>query len=191
MSNPTIDHWQVVKHILCSLKQTLSLGLSITHSLSQHLHSFSDVEWAGCTDDHKSSGGYVIYMGNNLISWSARKQCPISWSSRELKYHALLDATAEIIWLQTLFKERGVLVTNPPILWCDNIGATYLTANPIFHAPTKHIEIDFHFVHDHVSKKNLQVSSISTKDQIADNMMKALPHSQFLKLRNKLCRFPT
>lgn len=61
-----------------------------------------------------------------------------------------------------------------PCLWCDNLGATYLSANPVFHARTKHIEIDFYFVRERVAKKKLEIPFISSKDQIVDGFTKAL-----------------
>jgi len=79
-----------------------------------------------------------------------------------------------------------------PILWCDNIGATYLTANPLFHARTKHISIDYHFVRDQVSSQALNVHFISSKDQLADTFTKPLPTSKFTSLRDNLhvCDLP-
>jgi hypothetical protein len=75
---------------------------------------------------------------------------------------------------------------HPLTLWCDNVGATYLTANPIYHARTKHFETDVHFVQETVANGALVVKFISSKDQLADLFTKALPIARFLHLRNNL-----
>jgi hypothetical protein len=80
---PTEDHWTAVKHILRYLKHTLGIGLHIRRSRSTLVSAFSDVEWAGCSDDRKSTGGFVVFFGPNLISWSTKKQPTISRSSTE------------------------------------------------------------------------------------------------------------
>ena len=61
------------------------------------------------------------------------------------------------------------------ILWCDNLGATYLSVNLIFHACTKHVEVNYHFVRDRVAKKEIVVRFISSQDQLADVLTKPLP----------------
>ena len=71
-------------------------------------------------------------------------------------------------------------------MWCDNLGATYLSANPIFHARTKHIEIDYHFVQERVASKNLEIKFISTKDQVADGFTKILPVRQLNEFKRNL-----
>ena len=74
-----------------------------------------------------------------------------------------------------MLAELGVKVCRTSVLWCENLGATYLSANPVFHARAKHIEIDFHFVRERVMRKQLQVRFISSGDQLADGFTKALP----------------
>jgi hypothetical protein len=186
LQRPTINHWTAVKRILRYLKHTLFHGLFIRRQSSPQLHAYSDADWAGCPDDRRSTGGYCIYLGSNLISWSSRKQATVSRSSTEAEYRSLANATAELQWLQSLLKELGIFLSHPPTLWCDNLGATYLTANPMFHAHTKHIEIDFHFVRDKVASKNLVVRFISTKDQRADIFTKPLLSHRFTTLRTNL-----
>ena len=123
---------------------------------------------------------------SHLISWSARKPATISRSSTEAEYKALANATAEIIWVQSLLKELGVKSTQVPCLWCDNLGATYLFANLVFHARTKHIEIDFHFVRERVAQKKLDIRFVHSKDQIADGFTKPLPTQSFEDFKHNL-----
>ena len=106
-----------------------------------------------------------------------------SYSSR---YKSLANAAAEVICVQSLLDELGVRQSMVPILWCDNIGATYLSANPVFHASTKHIEVDFQFVRERVAQKKLDIRIISTHDQVADGFTKAQPVCQLHEFRRNL-----
>ncbi|GKC86818.1 gag/pol polyprotein [Tanacetum coccineum] len=151
-----------VKRILRYLHGTVEHGMLIRRSSGSTLQAFTDVlwkgnpdtsleafsdaDWAGDSDDRRSTGGFAIYLGSNLISWTARKQRTVSRSSTEAEYKALADTVAELTWLQALLHELGIRSSSTPILWCDNLGATYLSANPIFRARIKHVEIDYHFV---------------------------------------------
>ena len=131
-----------------------------------------------------------MFFGPNLISWKARKQATVSRSSTEAEYKAVADATTEIIWVEALLRELGVKLKQRPCLWCDNLGATYLSTNLVFHARTKHIEIDFHFVRERVANKLLDIRFISSKDQVADGFTKALPVKSLETFRSNLNLLP-
>ena len=128
----------------------------------------------------------LVFLVDNLISWTARKQPTVSRSSTEAEYKALANATAKMLWVQKLLTELGRLHPAKARLWCDNLGATYLSANPIFHARTKHIEIDFHFVRERVAQKLLEIRFIHTGDQVADGFTKALPVFKLSQFRVNL-----
>jgi histone deacetylase 1/2 len=177
---PTDAHWGAVKRILRFVKGTVDYGLTIEKSETTALSGFSDADWAGCPNDRRSTGGFAMFLGINLVSWSSRKQQTVSRSSTEAEYKAIANVTAEMIWIQSLLKELNVFQHRPPQLWCDNLGATYLTTNPMFHARTKHIEVDFHFVREQVARKTLQVRFISSKDQLADVLTKPLSRVPFV-----------
>jgi histone deacetylase 1/2 len=186
LHRPTTVHWSAVKRILRYLRHTLGMGLRIRKSPSTLVSAFSDADWAGCSDDRRSTGGFAVFLGSNLISWNARKQATVSRSSTEAEYKSLANATAEVMWVQTVLKELGVRGPKFARLWCDNLGATYLSANPVFHARTKHIEVDFHFVRERVAQGLLQIRFISTKDQVADGFTKPIPVRQLEEFRRNL-----
>jgi hypothetical protein len=179
MHKPSKLHWQAVKRILRYLKHTMSHGLLLNRSTVSNLEVFSDADWAGCPNDRKSTGGYCVFLGSNLISWRSKKHPVVSRSSTEAEYKSVANAMAELLWIQSILRELGVQLSSPPKLWCDNIGATYLAANPIFHARTKHVEIDFHFVRDLVAAKTLQILFIPSREQVANVLTKPIGSNRF------------
>jgi hypothetical protein len=178
-------HWQVVKRILRYLKNTITHRLLLQKTSSNSLQAFSDVDWAGCPDGRCSTGVYCVFLGSNLISWSSRKQPTVSRSSTEVEYKSVVNTGAELLWIQSLLRDLVLQLHYPPKLWYDNIGATYLSVNPIFHARTKHVKIDFHFVQE-VAAKLLKILFIQTSDQLADVLTKPLVSKRFHLLSSKL-----
>ncbi|KAH9769757.1 retrovirus-related pol polyprotein from transposon RE2 [Citrus sinensis] len=110
----------------------------------------------------------------------------LSQSSAESEYRALASASAELTWLQSLFSELGISCTEKPIIWCDNISATELAKNPVYHSRTKHIEIDMHFIRNKVLAGELTIHYVPSEEQMADIMTKPLSFVRFNYLRSKL-----
>ena len=189
MHSPQSADWIRLKHLLRYLKGTVTHGLYFNSRSSPSLTAFSDADWAGDNNDRRSTSGFLVYFGNNLVSWSSKKQPTVARSSTEAEYKEIANATSEIMWIMSLFRELHI-ISSPPTLWCDNIGARYLSANPVFHTHMKHIEVDFHFVRELVAARRLCVCVIPGKDQTANLLTKPLPKSRFHQLRSKLNLMP-
>ena len=186
LAAPTVNHWQACKRILRYLKGTLHLGLQFYSHGVQSLDCFSDADWASDKDDRRSIAGYCVFLGSNLVSWCSKKQAVVSRSSTESEYRALALAASEVLWIKSLLTELGVSLISTPVIWCDNQSAAALTSNPKFHARTKHIELDVHFLREKVANQSLQVSYIPSSDNTADILTKALAHKPFHYLCSKL-----
>ncbi|XP_026442236.1 uncharacterized protein LOC113341659 [Papaver somniferum] len=149
MHSPTDIHLQLAKCILRYIKKGfLGQGITLSSGNCSELTAYCDSDWAGCLDTIKSTSGYCVFVGGNLVSWSSKKQHTISRSSTEVEYIGLANAAAKILWLSYLFEELSIYLSLPCRLYCDNLGASSLTANPIFHARTKHIEVDYHMIRE-------------------------------------------
>lgn len=107
-------------------------------------------------------------------------------SSTEAEYRALAQTASDLVWLQQLFTELCLPSSIPHVLWCDNKSAIALASNPVFHARTKHIELDYHFIREQVLAGNISLFHISSEAQIADIFTKALSVSRFQQLKTKL-----
>jgi hypothetical protein len=112
-------HWTAAKRVLHYLKGTVGSGLHYTKG-AVTLTGFCDSDWAGNPDDRCSTTGCGIFLGTNLISWSAKKQHIVSRSSTEAEYRAMSLAPANLYWLYMLFCELQLSLPSPPTIWCDN-----------------------------------------------------------------------
>ena len=186
MHFPTTDHWQAAKRVLRYLAGTSTYGLFYSNSNLLTLHAFSDADWAGDSDDYVSTNAYIVYLGKHAISWSAKKQNGIARSSTEAEYRSVANTASELNWVGYLLQELGIHQHKPPTIYCDNIGTTYLCANPVFHSRIKHLALDYHFIRNQVQASKLRVTHVSTKDQLADGLTKPLSRQRFILLRDKI-----
>ncbi|KAL6980807.1 hypothetical protein U1Q18_052677 [Sarracenia purpurea var. burkii] len=185
MHRPTEGNFASVKRILRYAKGSLYQGLHFTPS-DFFVTAFCDADWAGDSSDRRSTSGFYVFMGSNLLSWSAKKQPTVARSSTEAEYRTLAHTTAELLWLQQIFSDLTISLPSSPLVLCDNISAIALASNPVFHARTKHIEVDYHFIHEKVLSKQIAVQYISSDNQLTDLFTKALPRIRFQSLASKL-----
>ena len=96
------------------------------------------------------------------------------------------ELVAEVTWIQSLLSELQCKTPRISVLWCDNLNTVLLSANPILHARTKHIELDLYFVREKVLKKDMDIRHVPTNEQVADVLTKAISSGQFNQMNNKL-----
>jgi hypothetical protein len=186
MHDPWEPHLAALKRILLYVRGTLHLGLSLRPSSQFELVVYSDADWAGCPDTRKSTSGYAVFLGDNLVSWSSKRQNTVSRSSAEAEYRAVANAVAEATWICQLLSELHSPLRKATLVYCDNVSAVYMSSNPVQHQRTKHVEIDPHFVRERVALGDVRVLHVSTTSQFANVFTKRLPSSVFTDFRTSL-----
>ncbi|KAL6336283.1 hypothetical protein AAG906_014452 [Vitis piasezkii] len=149
MQRLTNEHWKAVKCILRYLRATMDYDIHLKKAVELSLVGFSDADWGSNPDDRRSVSGHCVFFGNNIVSWHSRKQQTVFF--------------AEVTWIQSLIYELQCKTPRIPVLWCDNLSTVLLSANPILHARTKHIELDLYFV-----RKNGQFNQMRNKLKVED-----------------------
>jgi hypothetical protein len=147
---------------------------------------YSDSDWAGSTADRKSTFGCCFSLSSGVIYWYSRKKKSVTLSSAEAENMAASQAGCEAIWLQKMLRHLFETDLVPTTIFCDNQSCIKLSENPVLHDRSKHIEIIYHFIKDKVQKGVVKLQYISTNEQVADILTKALPKGKFEYFRGKL-----
>jgi hypothetical protein len=150
------------------------------------LRGYSDSDFANDLGTRKSVMGYTFSLGSGAISWASRRQKVVTVSSTEAEYIAASEAAKEVCWLRMLLRGITVPVDSPTPLLGDNNGAHILASDPVFHSRAKHIDNRYHHIRDCVEKKKIFLPHVSTSDNVADVLTKALPAPVFLRHRASL-----
>lgn len=191
MHTPRQPHLHALKRIIRYIKGTLNYGIQMVRGQIDSLTTYSDADWAGCPDTQQSTLGYYVYLGPNLISWSAKRQKTPSRSSSKAEYRGVANTVAELTWIRNLMVELHRPIKKASVVYCDNVGSVYLSTNPVQHQRTKHVELDIHFVCDKVAIGDVKVLHVPTSLQYADIFTKGLPTSLHNEFRTSLTVLPT
>ena len=171
-SSPCEEHWNAVIGILKYIKSSPGKGLLYDSNSDTKVVCYSDADWAGSPSDRRSTSGYCVSIGGNLISWKSKKQNVVARSSAEAEYRAMTLATCELVWLKQLLQE--LLDVTQMTLICDNQVALHINSNPVFHERTKHIEIDCHFIREKILSGDIKTEFVNSSDQLTDIFTKSL-----------------
>ncbi|GJT84192.1 retrovirus-related pol polyprotein from transposon TNT 1-94 [Tanacetum coccineum] len=172
-ARPTEKHLNAVKRIFRYLKGTVNRGLWYPKDSSIALTAFADADHAGCQDTRRSTSGSMQFLGDRLISWSSKRQKSVAISSTEAEYIALSGCCAQILWMRSQLTDYGFGFNKIPMYY-DNKSAIALCCNNVQHSRSKHIDIIFHFIKEHVENGVIKLYFVITEYQLADIFTKAL-----------------
>ena len=172
------SHMIALKRIIKYFKATADFRLWYNKDTNDVLIGYSDADWAGNTDDRKNTLGGCFYVGNNLVSWTSKKQNFISLSTTEVEYIAVGNCCTQLLWMQKLLLDYGIRQEHLTIYY-DNTSAINISKNHVQHSRTKHIEIRYHFIWELVEDGTLTLEFIHTDDQKANLFTKPLDSKHF------------
>ncbi|GJS51853.1 putative ribonuclease H-like domain-containing protein [Tanacetum coccineum] len=176
--SPKTSHLLAVKRIFRYLKGKPSLGLWYSKDSPLELVAYTDSDYAGATQDRKSTTGGCQFLGNRLISWQCKKQTVVATSTTEAEYVAAASCCGQVLWIQNQLLDYGYNFMNT-VIYIDNNSTICIIENPVQHSKTKHIEIRHHFIRDCNAKKLIQMVKIDTEHNVADLLTKGFDAGRF------------
>ncbi|GJZ15388.1 hypothetical protein Tco_0551065 [Tanacetum coccineum] len=129
--------------------------------------------------------GSMQFLGDRRVSWSSKRQKSIAISSTEAEYIAMSGCCAQILWMRSQLTDYGLGFNKIP-MYCDNKNAISLSCNNVQHSRSKHIDIKFHFIKEHVENEVIELYFVNMEYQLADIFTKALARERIEFLINKL-----
>ncbi|GJU52413.1 retrovirus-related pol polyprotein from transposon TNT 1-94 [Tanacetum coccineum] len=184
-ARPTEKLLNAVKRIFWYLRGTINRGLWYPKDSSIALTAFADADHAGCQDTRCSTSDSMQFLDDRLVSWSSKRQKSVAISSTEAEYIALSSCCAQVLWMRSQLTDYG-FGFNKIRMYCDNKSAISLCCNNVQHSRSKHIDIRFHFIKEHVENGVIELYFVNTVYQLADIFTKALGRERIKFLINKL-----
>jgi hypothetical protein len=176
-SNPTSTHAQAVKRVFRYLRGTVDRRITYTGAGSidsqAELVGYCDADWGG-GPGRRSITGYAFLLAGGAISWQSKMQKTVALSTVEAEYMATTQAAKEAIWWRSFLAGLGHDMSRATVIYSDSQGSIALAHNPEHHARTKHIDIQHHFIRQHVTDKTIDLQHVGTAEMAADILTKAL-----------------
>jgi hypothetical protein len=176
-SCPGKVHWDAIQRVFRYLKGTLDhcLEFGPSNSGGVSLSVFSDSDYAGDTEKACSTSGYATFIGSSCVNWSSRRQEVVAKSTTEAELYAANSGASDGTWMTYLLQELGYPQDSPFPLRMDNESTIKVTKNPEHHGRMKHIDTKYYWIRDQVELGKLKIEWVSSKDNCADILTKALP----------------
>nr|AAP54332.2 retrotransposon protein, putative, unclassified [Oryza sativa Japonica Group] len=174
MHDPRSGHMDVVYRILRYLKASPGKGIWFKKNGHLDMEGYCDADWGSCLDDRRSTSGYCVFIGGNLVSWRSKKESVVSRSTAEAEYRSMSMSLSELLWLKNLLAELKLSTSTSMKLWCDNKSAINIANNPVQHDRTKHVEIDRFFIKERMDEGTLNLGFVNSGEQVVDSLTKAL-----------------
>ncbi|KAL0558823.1 hypothetical protein IC582_003405 [Cucumis melo] len=182
MGNPSREHWNIVKRILRYIKGSIDVALCY-EGTDFTVRGYVDFDYAGYLDKSKFTTGYVFTLANGVVNWVSKLQSVVAMSPTKAEYVAATQASKEVAWLKMIL-EKLEHEHKKISLFCVNQSALYLARNPAFHAKTKHIRVQYHFVHEKVEEGIIDMHKMHTKENLVDYLTKAVNADKFIWCRS-------
>ena len=187
-SNPGVDHWRAAKKVMRYLQGTKDYMLMYKQTDNLDLVGYSDADFAGCVDSRKSTSGYIFIMAGGVVSWRSVKQTLIATSTMEAEFVSCFQATSQGVWLKSFIYglKSFISISRPLKIFCDNSAAVFLAKNNKSGSRSKHIDIKYLAIREHVKEKKVVIEHISTELMIADPLTKGMPPMKFKDHVNRM-----
>jgi hypothetical protein len=174
-SNPSDQHFKAINHLLRYINGTVNYCLEYDgKSKRSYLHGYSDSSYAEDLDTRRSVSGHMFLLGGAAISWSSKLQRTVSLSSTEAEYVEVSEAARQALWFRNLIKELGDPIKEPITLFGDNHASIFLTEEPKHDRRIKHVDVKWHFVREHIERRDVVLYYVPSSNQVADDLTKPL-----------------
>lgn len=185
-SNPGIEHWKALLHVIGYVKNTIDYGLTYSRDADLTPSAYVDADYGGCRDTRRSTSGFVFLMAGGVVTWSSKRQATVALSTVEAEYVAMSRCAQQMVWMQTWLDEIKVGHHLPGVIKGDSRGALALAKTTKDHGKVKHIDIRHHYIRELVKSKKILFEQLASADNLADLFTKPLARDHHHRLLTNL-----